>query len=135
VAAALDDDLNAPQAVAALFDAVRDGNRLLDQGEAPTGQAVAGWSRVIDILDVLPAGGGGATLSRGEGEVAAGDLSETPPAESAAQEAWALAWARARLAAKSGRDYKEADRVRDLLRAHGWTIRDNKDGTVEVRRA
>jgi cysteinyl-tRNA synthetase len=135
VAAALDDDLNAPQAVAALFDAVRDGNRLLDQGEPPTEQAVATWSRVIDVFDVLPTAGGGATLSRGDGDALAGDLSETSPADPAGQEAWALAWARARLAAKSRRDYKEADRIRDLLGGHGWAVRDNKDGTVEVRRS
>ena len=33
-AAALDDDLNAPRAVAALFELVREGNRLLDEGVA-----------------------------------------------------------------------------------------------------
>ena len=37
--------------------------------------------------------------------------------------------------AKRRRDYKEADRIRDLLKAAGWEVRDNKDGTVEVRRA
>ncbi|MEO5800618.1 MAG: cysteine--tRNA ligase, partial [Gemmatimonadales bacterium] len=33
--AAMDDDLNAPRALAALFEAARDGNRLLDSGASP----------------------------------------------------------------------------------------------------
>jgi len=133
-AAALDDDLNAPQAVAALFDAVREGNRLLDQGEGPSEEALAVWGRVIGVLDVLPATPGGTTVSSGDERAGATELTETPPGDVALHERWASGWARLRLSAKSRRDYKEADRIRDLLRAHGWEIRDNKDGTVEVRR-
>jgi len=128
VTAALDDDLNAPQAIAALFDAVRAGNRLLDQGGAATAEARATWARVVGILDVLPlstAGSGGLELHlglKGEGQVELG-------------EGWAKGLADERKAAKSRRDYKEADRIRDLLKAAGWEVRDGKDGSIEVRRA
>lgn len=133
--AALDDDLNAPQAVAILFEALREGNRLLDQGIPPHPAARAAWGEAMSVLDILPSSAAGGLTVAG-GEAAAGDpsLPDAPPADPAAAEPWALAWARRRLAAKTRRDYKEADRIRDLLKAAGWQIRDNKDGTVEVRR-
>jgi cysteinyl-tRNA synthetase len=69
------------------------------------------------------------------GETTRVDTTPTePPQDPAAQEAWALVWARVRAEAKRRRDYKEADRIRDLLTQAGWEVRDNKDGTVEVRR-
>ena len=133
--AALDDDLNAPQAIATLFEALRDGNRLLDQGLPPAPAARAAWGRALAVLDILPASGAGGTTVAGGGEAATDtELPEAPPADAGSAEPWALAWARRRLAAKTRRDYKEADRIRDLLKAAGWQIRDNKDGTVEVRR-
>ncbi len=123
VTAALDDDLNAPQAIAALFDAVRAGNRLLDQGGAATAEARATWARVVGILDVLPAEPG-LTLTPGGAET-----------RMEQGEAWAQGLAEDRKAAKGRRDYKEADRIRDLLKAAGWEVRDGKDGSIEVRRA
>src|SRR5258705_11557532 len=55
-ATALNDDLNAPPAVAALFDFVRAANRELDKPVAPTGtaSALAAFERVAGVLDVLP---------------------------------------------------------------------------------
>jgi len=35
---------------------------------------------------------------------------------------------------KKERRYEEADRIRDLLRNHGFEVRDTKDGGVEVVR-
>jgi cysteinyl-tRNA synthetase len=132
---ALNDDLDAPQAVARLFDAVREGNRLLDQGLAPTEAARTAWTRAIDVLDVLPAAPmSGARVSASAAQADGAQLSPTPPASDAEAEAWALAWARTRLAAKARKDFKEADRIRDLLKSAGWEVRDNRDGTVEVRK-
>jgi cysteinyl-tRNA synthetase len=87
----------------------------------------------MHVLDVLPGEAGSTTVSaalRGDGAV----LSTSPPEVASEQPAWAEGWAAARLAARSRRDYKEADRIRDLLKAAGWEVRDNKDGTAEVRR-
>lgn len=139
VSEALDDDLNAPQAIAALFDAARDGNRLLDQGGPPDAGARAAWARIMGTLDVLPlpgASGPVLTLSAtGAGMGAEAGANVALPADSAAAERWATGLAQDRLAAKGRRDYKEADRIRDLLTAAGWELRDTRDGRVEVRRA
>src|SRR5690606_14067254 len=53
-AAAMDDDLNTPRALAALFDAAREGNRLLDAGELPTPEFRSAWDRAVGVLQVLP---------------------------------------------------------------------------------
>jgi len=137
VAGALDDDLNAPEAVAAIFQASRDGNRLLDVGIVPTEADRAKWARAIGVLDILPVGAGTAaivTAGPGAGAVS-GALATSPPADPAEAEAWAVAWAAARAAAKGSKDYKEADRIRALLAGAGWEIRDARDGQAEVRRA
>ena len=49
-------------------------------------------------------------------------------------EGWARAWALRRKQAKDARDFTEADRIRELLRAAGWEVRDNRDGSIEVVR-
>lgn len=131
---ALDDDLNAPRAVAALFDAVRDGNRLLDQGLPVHVDEAAAWIRAMDVLDVLPGNAGAVTVTLHLTASGSVPPPAEPPGDPAEAENWALAWARARLTAKGKRDFKEADRIRDLLKGAGWVVRDNKDGTVEVRR-
>jgi cysteinyl-tRNA synthetase len=132
---ALDDDLNAPKAVAALFDAVREGNRLLDEGGQPAQPIRRSWTRAIDVLDVLPAPVLVLTPTGVEVTAEAGTPTALiAPGDPAEAQKWALEWAGQRKAAKARRDYKEADRIRDLLKAAGWEIRDNKDGTVEVRR-
>jgi cysteinyl-tRNA synthetase len=126
---ALDDDLNAPKAMAALFDAVREGNRLLDEGGQPAEPIRASWTRAVEVLDVLP-GKRELILTPTGVEVSV----ETGTPVVTGSDAWALGLANERKAAKARRDYKEADRIRDLLKQAGWEIRDNKDGTVEVRR-
>jgi cysteinyl-tRNA synthetase len=68
---------------------------------------------------------------------ASGELSETPPAGAGEehQRAWAIRWAVRRKDAKTARDFAEADRIRSLLRAASWEVRDNRDGSIEVLRA
>jgi cysteinyl-tRNA synthetase len=148
-AAALDDDLNAPQALAAMFDFAREGNALMDAGRTPGSAARAAWERMDGVLAVTPAPAlssrlapdpnlGGPVLS-GLSVAANVELTVAPPEEAPTDPttvlAWATAWARVRRDAKAARNYAEADRIRDLLRRHGWEIRDNRDGTVEVKRA
>jgi cysteinyl-tRNA synthetase len=129
-AAALDDDLNAPRAVAALFDFVADGNRLLDLGRAPGPATLATWSRADGVLEA-------ATHPRvAVIREVADDATppEAPPADPAALEGWAAAWARARARAKGRREFAEADGIRRLLHQHGFEIRDRRDGSFEVIR-
>jgi cysteinyl-tRNA synthetase len=134
IAAALDEDLNAPQAVAALFEFVSEGNRLLDRGESPGAAARAAWAFADGVLDVT-------TVQRtvevrvAGGTTPAGSVrSEAPPEDAEAQLQWAGEWANARAAAKAARNFAEADRIRGLLAAAGFEVRDRRDGTAEVVR-
>jgi cysteinyl-tRNA synthetase len=137
-AAALDDDLNAPRAVAAVFQFVSEGNRLLDTGAKPGHRALAAWGNTNAVLqattqsvrhEIRPLEGALATAG-----TVTGTLGDGPPEGAVAQEAWARSLAQSRLAAKARRDFSEADRIRALLLSLGWEVRDRKDGTVEVFR-
>ena len=134
--AALDEDLNAPQAVAALFDFVRDANRAMDGGGRPGPRAAAAWELAERVLGVAtPTGLRGVIRS---GSWATGKLtawSETPPSDPDAAQDWAESWTARRLEARGRRDYAEADRIRGLLGAAGFEIRDRKDGGAEVVRS
>ncbi len=129
-AAAMDDDLNTPRALSALFEAAREGNRLLDEGEEPTAAFVTEWDRATWVLQVVPRGIESARIVAGSAGSA--ELTAEPPAQPDAARQWAHDWAARRLAAKGARDWAEADRIRDLLAAAGWEVRDARDGSAEV---
>jgi cysteinyl-tRNA synthetase len=137
-AAALDDDLNAPRAVASVFDFVREANRLLDGGAVPGASVLRAWELVDRVLAAAPSDGGRDVLAVDDAlsaESVGSDLDETPPeASDDARRAWALGWAQRRLAAKRSRDFSEADRIRELLKAAGFEVRDARDGSLEVVR-
>ncbi len=97
---ALADDFNTARALAALYDWIREANRR----EGPVGA-----SHLREMLDVL----GLATLL----DVADGG----PPSQ-------AVELAERRGAARDARDWGEADRLRDELRAMGWEVRDGPQG-------
>jgi cysteinyl-tRNA synthetase len=137
---ALDDDLNAPRAVAAVFTFMNEANAALDAGERPGPQTLTTWQWIEGVLGVtsrglsisVPTG-----ISQGEADSAGQQptYTEAPPAGSHEElQRWALHWAVERKQAKSARDYAEADRIRDFLRKAGWEVRDGKDGSVEVVR-
>ncbi len=107
VAAALDADLNAPQAVAALFEFVRGANRALDEGASGAGAALAAFDGVMAVLDLEPAA----------------------RALDPALVRWIEERIAARGAARGSRRYAEADRVRDELRARGVELEDSPAGT------
>ena len=131
---ALNDDLNAPRGLAALFDFVTEGNRLLDEGNVPGPAALAAWKLADGVLDAATQSDVVEIRATGAGspDSSSTSLGESPPAGDS--EPWALEWARRRLDAKKKRDFAEADRIRALLAAHGWEVRDRKDGSVEVAR-
>src|SRR5216117_3831838 len=109
VATALNNDLNAPRAVAALFDFVRAANRELDKPVAPTGtaRAVAAFERVTGVLDVLP----------------------TARAADPAFVRWVEERIAARAQARKSKDFKAADAIRAELAAEGVDIEDTPQGT------
>ncbi|HEX6616654.1 MAG TPA: cysteine--tRNA ligase [Gemmatimonadales bacterium] len=133
---ALDDDLNAPRAVAALFAFTAAGNAALDAGTAPGPRAVAAWRRAEGVLGVTSEVKAVRVGAAVEVDDAGADLSESPPAggDDEAQRTWALRWAVRRKEAKASRDYAEADRIRERLRGAGWEVRDRRDGSIEVVR-
>ena len=109
VATALNDDLNAPRAVAALFDFVRAVNRELDKRVPPPGtaRALAAFERVTGILDVLP----------------------TARAADPALAGWVEERIAARAQARKSKDFKAADAIRTELAAKGIEIEDTPQGT------
>lgn len=129
---AMDDDLNAPRALAALFEAAREGNRLLDGGATPTVGFRSAWQRATGVLQVLPNQLGSARIEASAGE---GGLSDTPPVEAELVEGWAMAWAGRRLVAKNAKNFAESDRIRAFLAQNGWEIRDNRDGSAGLVRS
>jgi cysteinyl-tRNA synthetase len=138
LAGALDNDLNAPEALAALHVLVREGNRLLDDGRRLGPAFRAAWSLADEVLAVAPTSRA-RTVAADALVVAEEDgipvrPPEVPPPDSADGEAWALRWAAVRAAEKRARNFGEADRIRDLLKEAGWEIRDRRDGAIEVVR-
>ncbi|MCA0376935.1 MAG: cysteine--tRNA ligase [Gemmatimonadetes bacterium] len=106
---ALFDDLNAPEAMAALFTFITDANRELDAGGADTAalaRARAAFRLMDGVLDLVP-----------EQEVEDGLA------------AWVEERIAARRAARERRDWAAADAARDELTARGILIEDGPDGT------
>jgi cysteinyl-tRNA synthetase len=138
---ALDDDLNAPRAVAAVFAYMNEGHAAMDTGEHPGPAALSAWQRTEDVLGVASKvhsmvidarAGSGAIVN--DAAAAVVTPSVTPPTDQVAAEDWARRWAIARVQYKSARNYKEADRIRELLKDAGWEVRDKQGGSVEVVR-
>ena len=142
VKAALFDDLNAPEAMGALFTFITRGNAELDR----RGKDVAGVERargafaVIDgVLDVRPRvarltlQADSATWTRvggnGAGQV---DTASLPPEERKLLE-WGAAQLRARQLARREREFAEADRIRGVLEERGFVVKDAPGGVVMER--
>ena len=102
--AAMDDDLAVPEALAALFDLVRDGNRALDAG-----CGVAGARALQETLVRIDA-----------------TLALLPSATALPEGAAAILEARA--AAREARDFATSDRLRDELAALGVVVEDGREG-------
>ncbi len=134
--AALNDDLSAPAAVGRVFEFVAEANRLMDRGERPGPAATAVWRLTNQVLDAATA----PQVARVAGTAGADGpdgppLPETPPGTPEDSMQWAQAWAARRAEAKARRDFGEADRIRGLLAAQGFEVRDARGGTEIVRRA
>ncbi len=110
---AMDDDLNISMALAAVFDFVRDVNRLVDEG----GVGQSGAQKALALLDRLDAV---------TGVFAPATEDEVP------QDVTDRVLARQK--ARRDKDFAMADRLRDELAAEGWVIEDTPDG-ARVKRA
>jgi cysteinyl-tRNA synthetase len=134
VKAALFDDLNAPQALAAVFDFLRAANADLDKkGNAPGALerargAVAFIEATLGIVPPPRAGGVvGAGAADGVASIGVGAIAET--AEDLVFRQYVEERLRARREARSLRDFGAADAIRDELSSRGVAIADSGDGT------
>jgi cysteinyl-tRNA synthetase len=103
---ALDDDLNISEALAALFELVRDLNRWIEgrsMSTADAGRALALLRELDTVLGVLP------------------DPADELPAD-------LQSMLEERAAARSARDWAASDRLRDELAARGVAVEDTRDG-------
>jgi cysteinyl-tRNA synthetase len=129
---ALDDDLNAPRAVAAVFDFVREGNRELDGGGAPPADALAAWDLVDRVLGVAHRSTARIEIAATAADGDATPLDNRPPPGREVRLAWARRWASRRAEAKRRRDFSTADSIRASLLQSGFQVRDRRDGSAEV---
>ena len=106
---AMDDDLHTPAATDALFDGLRSANVLLDAGDTLGGVDVA--RAVLDCFEAV------GLKAAGSGEI---------PEH-------VLALARSRDAARAGRDWAAADRLREQIADLGYRIEDTPAGTRVLR--
>jgi len=108
--AALADDFTTPEALAVLAEWRREANRAIDAG------ATVGDADLREMLAVL----------------GLDNLLDAAAAEAGPDEAARVLLER-REAARSARDFGEADRLRDELAALGWQVRDSAAGPELVR--
>ena len=114
---AMDDDFNTPEALAVLFDLVREINRVRDEDEAKAaglGAELRSLGEVLGILQDDPE----QYLRGGVGE--AGGLSDEQIEVMLQQ----------RIEARKAKDWGEADRIRDELQAAGIVLEDAAGGTT-----
>ncbi|WP_438352279.1 cysteine--tRNA ligase [Microbacterium sp. CJ88] len=115
-AAALDDDLGVPQALAVIHETVRAGNAALDAGDADAAsRAVRAVGVMTGILGIDP---------RDPQWRTGGD-----PAEASALDSLVQAMIAQRAQARAEKDWTTADRVRDAIAAAGIDLEDTPDGT------
>jgi cysteinyl-tRNA synthetase len=110
---AMDDDFGSPQAVSLLFDLIREGNRLVDEG----GDAAALAGAVEEVVGVL----------------GIDDADPAPVAAPEVSDEHIEAMFSRRQQARADRDFAEADRIRDELASAGVSIEDGPHGSRWIR--
>ena len=115
-ATAMDDDLNVPQAIAVLHDAVRAGNSALDDDDLDT--AAREWQHVaamVAVLGIDPLAPEWRDDDEGAAHRALGAVIDVLLAE--------------RQHARADRDFARADQIRSTLSGAGITIEDTPSGS------
>ena len=128
--AALDDDFNTPEAFAVLQGLARDINSARALGDEAAARALGTELRALaGILGVLSA------TPEQWFQAHTADFADIPEAKSAIGDEQIEAQINARLAARAGRDFAEADRIRKQLADAGITLEDQPGGRTLWRRS
>jgi cysteinyl-tRNA synthetase len=124
--AGLSDDLNTAQALAAVFDFVREANIAMDKGEFRQGEVKAAQEFLNSFDQVF------AVLEDNDAEKlkAVGFA----PATSGVDDAEIEKLVAERQAARQRRDFPASDRIRKQLADRGIILEDTKDGSVRWKR-
>ncbi len=124
--AGLEDDLNTAQALAAVFDLIREANVAMDRGEFRQGD-VAPVCKALELFDAIFA-----VLQDDDEEklrsVGIGARGSVPSNEEIEERV------AARQLARKTRDFAKADRIRQELADQGIILEDSKDGIVRWKR-
>lgn len=115
--AAMDDDFNAPAALAVLYDLTREVNTLLNSGE-PVGKPM------LEAIDGLYRELGGGVLGIVPDEIAEAGV------DSERQDGLVRLLIDMRAQARKNKDFATSDQIRDRLAALGVVLEDRADGTI-----
>lgn len=110
--ASMDDDFNTPEALASLFELVRELNTVRAEDEQQALPLAALLVKLGGILGVLQ-----------------GDAESFLKSGADVDEAWIEAMIQKRKDAKKARDFAEADRIREELASQGVILQDSREGT------
>ena len=117
---AMDDDLGTPAAVAAIYEVVREGNKLLAQGASDALRGAAGSVRgmlaIMGLDPFDPRWAGGAAASSEEEQLRT------------AVDALVGTLLEQRQAARAAKDFTTADAIRDRIKAAGIVVEDTPSG-------
>jgi cysteinyl-tRNA synthetase len=121
----LEDDLNTAQALAAVFDLIREANTAMDRGEfrqgdvAPVEQTLQRFDAIFSVL----------TDDDAERLRALGMGADTAPSDAEIE-----ALVAQRQAARKARDFAASDRIRQELAERGILLEDTRDGGIRWKR-
>jgi cysteinyl-tRNA synthetase len=122
----LADDLNTAQALAAIFDLVREANTAMDRADFRQGDAAC----VLDVLEIFDAI---FAVLRDDDAEKLRSLG-IAPASTPLTDAEVEALVAERQAARKRRDFAASDRLREELASRGVILEDSRDGGVRWKR-